>query len=76
MFIFNSKMFYCLNSKYTFKQRDWTKGKAYINPFPHKMDRVIINNIHIHIYIVQSSLQWVRGGNPPPARLKNSIYIS
>jgi hypothetical protein len=28
MFIFNSKMFYCLNSKYTFKQRDWTKGKA------------------------------------------------
>ena len=50
-------MFYCLNSKYTFKQRDWTKGKAYINPFPHKMDRVIINNIHIHIYIVQSSLQ-------------------
>ena len=26
-------MFYCLNSKYTFKQRDWTKGKAYINPF-------------------------------------------
>ena len=50
-------MFYCLNSKYTFKQRDWTKGKAYINSFPHKMDRVIINNIHIHIYIVQSSLQ-------------------
>ena len=42
---FNSKILYCLNSKYTFKQRDWTKGKAYINPFPHKMDRVIINII-------------------------------
>jgi hypothetical protein len=72
----NSKIFYCLNSKYTFKQRDWTKGKAYINPFPHKMDRMIINNI---LYIVQlAGVVCSESGEVilPQQDLKNSIYIS
>jgi len=76
---FNSNIFYCLNSKYTFKQRDWTKGKAYINPFPHKMDRVIINNIYIHKYIVQlARVVCSESGEVilPQQYLKNNIYIS